>query len=566
MLHIENIAVIASADIVFEEGLNLLTGETGAGKSIILDALGAVIGRRASKDLVRTGAHCARVSAVFDKLPALVYDFLEENRFAGPEGDGGLFLSREVSADGRNICRINNRPATVALLRQLGALLLHIHGQHDSQALLDASTHLSALDRFAGTAARLSAYRQAYEKLKSCDRRRLALRMDEEEKARRILHLQYAADDIGAACLLPGEDQELLSRRRLLQNAERLTEALGEACACLAGDEQAEGARSLLSQAARAMADAAALHGDLTELHRRLCDLSFATEDVSASLEQLLDEFDASPGALDEVEERLDVIYRLKRKYGATIDEILRHREACQGELEALQQSERTLAALEAEYAQACEEATALAGELHGERAKAAATMAERVCGELRDLEMKQVRFEVEVNSRDGEGALRKDGSDDVRFLLAANAGEEPKPLSRIASGGELSRVMLALCNVLLDNNEAGAMVFDEIDAGVSGRAAGRVAEKLGRLSRGRQVLCVTHLPQIAAMADTHIRVEKGSAHGRTVTNVQTLDPPGRIEEISRLLGGLNVTDTVRRSASEQIKAADSYKKGLEIS
>ena len=562
LLHIENVAVIERADITFDRGLNLLTGETGAGKSIVLDALGAVIGLRTSRDLVRAGAQTARVSAVFDDLPAEVFDFLRENGLEVPEGEE-LLVSRDVSCDGRGVCRVCGRPATVSLLRQLGEKLLHIHGQHDSQALLNEDNHGPILDRFGGLDTLLEEYKKAYNVWRDCERQRSALQMDEQEKARRIDHLQFACTDIESAELEPGEDDVLLSRRQLLQNAERLTDCLGEACALFAGDDETDGARSQLSRAARCLEDAAALHEALLPLQEKLSELSYAADDMAAELEGVLDEIAAPPGALDEIEDRLDLIYRLKRKYGASIDEILRYGETCREQLEALQLSEERMAELDAECRGAHKKAMELAVSLGDARRAAGAQLSETVCAELSDLEMKKVRFEAEAVVRQGDKALRENGLEDIRFLLSANPGEPLKPLSRIASGGELSRIMLALCNVLSEKDQTGAMVFDEIDAGVSGRAAGRVAEKLGRLSRRRQVLCVTHLPQIAAMADSHFRIEKDETGDRAVTGVIRLDDAGRVDEMSRLLGGLNITETTRGGAREQLAAADKYKSNL---
>ena len=359
----------------------------------------------------------------------------------------------------------------------------------------------------------------------------------------------------------PGEDDRLLARRQLLQNAEQLMEAVGETCSYLSGGDEADGACSQLSQAARALGGAASLYGELSPLYERLLELSYAADDLSGELVGALDGLDVSPRELDEVESRLDRLYRLKRKYGQTIDEVLAFGEAGRAELDALQLSEQTLIKLDAECEAAYEKVQALAVTLGTARREAAGRLAGRVREELRDLEMKRVSFEAQVGMREGPDALRENGRDEVRFLLSANPGEPLKPLSRIASGGELSRIMLALCNVLSENDQTGTMVFDEIDAGVSGRAAGRVAEKLGRLSRHRQVLCVTHLPQIAAMADVHFRIEKSVSGDRAVTHVERLDDAGRVDELSRLLGGLNVTETTKGNAREQIKAAEVFKK-----
>ncbi|MDR3207771.1 MAG: DNA repair protein RecN [Oscillospiraceae bacterium] len=562
LLHIENIAVIEQADITFDAGLNLLTGETGAGKSIVLDALGAVIGLRTSRDLVRTGAKTARVSAVFAAPPAAALALLRDN---GIETDGAeeLLVSREVSADGRNVCRVCGRPATVALLRQLGAHLLQIHGQHDSHALLDEDNHLPLLDRFAGLDEARVFYRRAYDLWKDCQRRQKALHLDEAEKTRRVETLQFACREIEEAALEAGEDDELLARREVLRNADRLNEAVQSAAALLLGDEETDGAVRQFSQAARALADVAPLHTGLAALHERLEELHYTADDLASDLSAALSDLDVSPGELDALEARLDLIYRLKRKYGPTVEAILTYGEDCRAELDALDMSERALAQLETETAVALEKARSRAAELSAARGKAAVRLAQNVREELSALNMEKAVFQVELRAREGEPALGENGGEEARFLLSANLGEALKPLSRIASGGELSRIMLALCNVLAQGEEAGTMVFDEIDAGVSGRAAGRVAEKLARLSRDRQVLCVTHLPQIAAMADTHFRIVKGVTGDRTVTNVDCLNHDGRVDELSRLIGGLTVTATTKTGAAEQLSAADSFKETL---
>lgn len=561
LLHIENIAVIEQIDIVFGAGLNLLTGETGAGKSIVIDALGAVIGLRTSKELVRTGAQSARVSAVFDDLPDSVYAFLRENGFEMSAEE--LLIQRDIAADGRNVCRIGGQPTTVALLKRLGERLLQIHGQHDSQALLLEETHGPLLDRFAGLDGMLTEYQAAFAQWKRCVGRRDRLQMDEAEKARRMDNLRFACHEIDQAELEVGEDDDLMARRQVLQNAERLREAVDAAYALLLGDDESDGARAQLSQAGQSLVGAAALHGDLSNLYERILELSYAADDIVSELDGVREDLETSPNELDELESRLDLIYRLKRKYGQSVNDILAYGETCRQELETLTNAEHELLRLEAECASALESAMICGQALSAKRRAAAEDMSSAVREELSGLDMNSVSFQVDIQTGMGENDLRADGLDRIRFLLSANKGETLKPLSKIASGGELSRIILALKNVLAAGDEVGTMVFDEIDTGVSGRAAGRVAEKLGLLSRTRQVLCVTHLPQMAAMADSHFRIAKEVIGDRTVTSVDCLDYAGRVDELARVIGGLTITEITRSSAAELLKAADAFKKGI---
>ncbi len=555
LLHIENIAVIESADIVFGRGLNLLTGETGAGKSIVVDALGAIVGLRTSKELVRTGADKALVSAVFDELSPATRRFLEDNGISVPEGEE-LLVQREIGADGRNVCRVGGRPATVTLLRQLGELLLQIHGQHDSQALLSEDSHRPLLDQYAGVP--LEEYRAAFLALRALEKERDALHMDEAEKARKIDALRYAADEIEAAELETGEDDELTARRDALRHAEHILEALGEAAALLSGDDDFDGALTQCGGATRALLTAERYCPEAEELRARLEEGLETLAQVADDIEALRESFDASPGELEALESRLDLFYRLKRKYGPTLEEVIAYGQRCRDELDNLLFVDRRLEKLEVLCAEARQKAEALAENLSRLRGQAGQTLADKVLSELSALDMPKVAFAVELAPQ----ALDATGGDAVRFLLSANPGEPLRALSRVASGGELSRIMLALKNVLSEVDDC-SIVFDEIDTGVSGRAAGRVAEKLGALSRGRQVLCVTHLPQITAMADTHFKIEKGVSGERTFTKVEALDRQGRIEEVARLIGGLTITELTRQNAAELLTAAEKAKEGM---
>ncbi len=559
LLHIENIAVIESADIQFDRGFNALTGETGAGKSIVVDAIGAVIGARTSRDLIRTGARSALVNALFTALPEL--EWFGENGL-GPDEDGNLMVQREIQPDGRNVCRLNGRPITVAQLRGLGRQLLNIHGQHDGQQLLDESCHLGYLDSFGGLGSQLTEYQAAYEAFHTLRREMAALEMDEAEKARKIDNLTFQIGELERAGLKPGEEEELTQRRDLLRNAGRLIEAVERAHLALSGDEEREGAASLTAEAEDAMHTAGRMSTQAAELAGRLAELRISADDLAEQVRDLREAFDFEPGELDELESRLDVLYRLKKKYGSTVEEMLDYLERSRKELDDIQYSTDTLARLEKRRAKALSEAEKKARALSESRRRAGEALQDRIQGELAQLDMPKVRFQVEFQLKEGEFGLDETGMDQVQFLMSANVGEDLKPIQKIASGGELARIMLALKNVLAENDQVGTLVFDEVDTGVSGRAAQKVAEKLADVARNKQVLCVTHLPQLAAMADTHFSVEKGEYKGRTFTQVETLSHSRRKEELARLTSGEHITEASLKSAGELLDAAERYKKG----
>ncbi len=560
LLHIENIAVISSADISFEPGFNVLTGETGAGKSIVIDSIGAVIGERTSRDLIRTGAKSARVSAVFRALspnPVLAQEGIE------PDENGELLIERVIGQDGKNICRINGRPILVTLLRELGRELLNIHGQHDGQQLLDESCHLGYLDSFGGTGPLLEGYQAAYESLQACRKSLRALQMDDAEKARRIDALTYQINELERAELRVGEEAELEERRELLHNAERLTEAIEGARAALTGGEDGEGAVSLLGMAEQSLSVGGRYSQALGQLSERAMDLRIELEDLAEQVRDAQSSMDFYPGELDEVEGRLDTIYRLKRKYGSTEEEMLDYLERCRSELDEIQFSQERAQKLEKELEKALRGAKEKAQALSDARKSAAGALSERVREELTQLDMPKVRFLVDFAEKDGQDGMDETGMDTVRFLMSANQGEKPRPIQKIASGGELARIMLALKNVLAENDRVGTMVFDEVDTGVSGRAAQKVAEKLCRVARDRQVLCVTHLPQIAAMGDVHFSVEKGERDGRTFTAVERLDRQRRRQELARLTSGERITETALNGAEELLREAERWKAEL---
>ena len=560
LLHIENIAVIESADIQFDRGFNALTGETGAGKSIVVDAIGAVLGERTSRDLIRTGARSALVSAEFTALPALPWF---AGNGLGPDGEGSLLLQREIQADGKNVCRLNGRPLTVSQLRALGRQLLNIHDQHDGQQLLDPACHLDYLDRFGGTGEALSAFQRAYEAMSAIRREMAALQMDEAEKARRADSLAFQIGELERAELQPGEEEALLERRNVLRNAEKLLSAVEGARLALSGDEDSPGAAALLSEAEGAIHGVRNVSGEVSDLAERLTELRCAADDAAEQVRDLLDGLDIEPGALDEVEGRLDVIYRLRKKYGDTMEDMLAYLERCRTELEELQCSSDALARLEKKLAAARKEARALGEVLSQARRAAAEELEGRIQEELRQLDMPKVRFQVEFAPKEGEEAMDATGMDQVQFLMSANVGEDLKPIQKIASGGELSRIMLALKNVLAENDDVTTLVFDEVDTGVSGRAAQKVAEKMAQVARRKQVLCVTHLPQIAAMADVHFSVEKGEREGRTFTAVERLSRRRRQEELARLTGGGSLTPAQLAGAGELLEAAEACTRGL---
>ena len=557
LLHIENMAVIEEADIRFLPGFNALTGETGAGKSIVIDAMGAVLGGRTSREIIRTGADKAFVSAEFSAVPANLPGLVETG--AAPDEDGNLLLQREIGADGKNTCRANGRPITVSQLRQIGADLLNIHGQHDGAAVLDEEQHQTYLDRFGRTEEAMAAYRKEYDAMADLLGRIRALKMDEAEKARRMDSLQFQIGELERAELVPGEEEELLARRNLLRSGEKYLSALAGADYCLSGDEESGGALASIRDAEEAISGIRTLSDDLGELYKRLETLRCEAYDLAEIIRDKRVEFDFSPAELDAVESRTDQLYRLKKKYGATVEDMLEYLDRCRAELEAIETADDTLARLEAKLGKVQQAVTVAGAALTKVRMEAAAVLEQRIQAELRDLDMHNVRFAIDF----AEKEPGPDGCDTIRFLMSANVGEDLRPIAKIASGGELARIMLASKNVLAEQEAVATLVFDEVDTGVSGRAAQKVAEKLAQVSRRKQVLCVTHLPQLAAMADTHFSVEKGERNGRTYTKVVLLDRERRKAELARITGGSQVTEALLRSAGELLDQAERYRETL---
>ena len=553
LLHIENIAIIEAADIEFAPGFNALTGETGAGKSIVIDSLSAVLGQRTSRELIRTGAEKAFVSAAFSGMAPE----LTEELGIQPEADGTLLLQREIQTDGKNVCRVNGRPVTVGQLRALGARLLNIHGQHDGQQLLDEEQHIVYLDSFGRVESLAITYAEKYKNFTDIRRQIGALQMDEAEKARRVDTLQYQIEELRRAKLTSGEEEELTARRGMLRNAEKFLDAVAGADYALNGDDSGGGALSALRQAQDALGGVRHLDDAFGQLYERLGEAYSEVYDIAATVEDKRGELNVSPGELDRVESRMDLLYRLKKKYGATVEDMLDYQARCEAELAQIEDAGDTLARLEQALSKAEKEARQAA---QADARKAAADrLTAQILTELQQLDMGKIRFAVDF----AEKPLDSDGMDAVRFLMSANVGEELRPIHKIASGGELARIMLAMKNVLSEQDHVGTMVFDEVDTGVSGRAAQKVAEKMARISRRKQVLCVTHLPQLAAMADTHFSVEKGERDGRTYTEVRRLDREQRRRELARLTGGSHVSKTMLDGAEELLVQAEKFRAEL---
>lgn len=544
LLHIENIAVIESADIAFDRGFHVLTGETGAGKSIVIDAISAVLGERAYREMIRTGTNKASVRAVFTQVPELPW--FAEN---GVEYDSEVVVQRDVHLDGKNVCRVNGSLVTVNILHKLGIQLINIHGQHDSASLFDEEKHLTFLDDFADNEALRADYGEKFSAVSSLRREIDRLSMDESEKLRRVETLRYQIAEIEKADLEIGEDDELEERRKLLQNAEKLSNGMDEAVECLCGGDESDGAASLLMQAERALARLVRYTDSFASYQEKLSDLMYQVQDVAEEVRDARDGLSYSAEELEQIESRLDIIHRLRRKYGASCADILDYLENAKKELDEMEFADDHLERLKGKLQKAEKEAVNAALVLRRNRQEAAEVMSRRILTELSQLDMPRVQFECRFR----ETELTSLGMDAVAFYMSANAGEAPKPLSKVASGGELARIMLSMKNVLAEKDQVTTLIFDEVDTGVSGRAAQRIAEKLKSLAQFKQVLCVTHLPQLAALADTHMRISKAERNGRTYTTVTPLDKQGRMEELARIIGGTNITETTLRSAEEML-------------
>ena len=546
-LQIENVAVIQKAEVHFEPGLNVLTGETGAGKSILIDSINAILGNRTSKDLVRTGASKAVIRAAFEQVPSAVLDKLEQS---GYERSEALLLSREITAEGKSSCRINGMPATAAVLRDLCGGLININGQHDSVGLLNPAHHLGILDDYAQNRTVFQEYYTLYRKLVQVKRELDALITDETEKQRKIDLLQYQVQEIEDAGLTAGEEQTLENRRKVLSNASAIRDRLAQSYALLSGSDDAAGAVDLLGEASNAVDAAAQLDPALTAAAGQLLDLYYNAKEVAADLIGRLDAYDTNDAELDEVEQRLDLLYRLKRKYGNTVEDVIAFGQKAREELDSIQHSQQRYDALQTEklrlYAKAREKAEVLTQT----RLKAFEELNTRISGTLDFLNMPGVRMTL----RHTRGPLASHGQDSVEFYISTNPGEAPKPLAKIASGGELSRITLAIKNAMADKDAVPTVIYDEIDSGVSGKAAGRIGEVLRQSAQGHQILCITHTAQIAALADCHLLIQKNVSNERTYTEIHPLDENGRVEALARLISGDHVTELSRANAREMLQ------------
>ena len=546
-LQIENVAVIQKANVHFEKGLNVLTGETGAGKSILIDSINAILGNRASKDLVRTGAAKAVIRAAFEDVPPAVLDSLEK---AGYERSEALLLSREITAEGKSTCRINGMPATAAILRELCGGLININGQHDSVGLLNPAHHESILDAYAQNRTEYQEYYAVYRELVKIKRELDAQITDESEKQRRIDLLSYQVQEIEDAALTAGEEQTLESRRKVLSNASTIRDRIAQCYALLSGDDETPGAVDLLGEASNAVDAAAQLDGELSTSAGQLLDLYYNAKDAAADLIGRLDAYETNDAELDEIEQRIDLIYKLKRKYGDTVEDIIAFGQKAQEELELIQSSQERVEHLQAEQHRLYVLAREKAETLTQTRLKAFEELNKRISGTLDFLNMPGVRMTL----RHARGPLASHGQDSIEFYISTNPGEAPKPLAKIASGGELSRITLAIKNAMADKDAVPTVIYDEIDSGVSGKAASRIGEVLRQSAEGHQILCITHTAQIAALADCHLLIQKNIANERTYTEIHPLDEDGRVDALAHLISGDHVTELSRANAREMLE------------
>lgn len=546
-LKIENVAIIESAAIEFGCGLNVLTGETGAGKSIVIDSINAILGERTSRDIIRTGAQSAKVYAVFEDVNAKVRKFLDENGIDCE--DGVLIINRTLSREGKNVCRLNGAPVTVSMLREIGSELIDIHGQHDNQALLSPEKHCGFVDNFAGNAEIIADYREKYGRLCEVRSKLKKLTTDESSKSQRIDFLTYQIDELEKAEITPGERDELKARKTLINNSQKVIESLNVAYEAL----KADGAGiDMITDAESEISDASAYMEALGEASEKITDIRYELEDIAETVRDAMSEVDFDQSELEEIDERLDLLYRLSKKYGNTEEEMLEYLEKAKTELDNIAFSEEKVKELQKQEKEALAETEAAAKKLTESRKTAGEKLSEAICSELEFLDMPNVRFVVKCD----DIGLTENGKDEIEFLISANVGEEPKPLAKITSGGELSRIMLAIKNVLAEADGVDTMIFDEIDTGVSGRAAQKIAMKLRSASKGRQVICVTHLAQIAAQGDVHLYISKSVSDGKTYTNIKSLIEEDRVAEIARIMGGMEITKLQLESAREMLRNA----------
>lgn len=546
-LKIENVAIIESAAIEFGCGLNVLTGETGAGKSIVIDSINAILGERTSRDIIRTGAQSAKVYAVFEDVNERVRNFLDENGIDCE--DGVLIINRTLSREGKNVSRINGAPVTVSMLREIGGELIDIHGQHDNQSLLSPEKHCGFVDSFAGNADLITDYREKYGRLCEIRSKLKKLTTDESSKSQRIDFLTYQIDELEKAEITIGERDELKARKSLINNSQKVIESLNIAYEAL----KADGAGiDMITDAESEIANASAYMETLGEASEKITDIRYELEDIAETVRDAMTEVDFDPSELEDIDERLDLLYRLSKKYGDTEEEMLEYLEKARAELDNIAFSEERVKELQKQEKEALAETETAACKLTESRKTAGEKLSNAICSELEFLDMPNVRFVVKCS----DIGLTENGKDEIEFLISANAGEEPKPLAKIASGGELSRIMLAIKNVLAETDGVDTMIFDEIDTGVSGRAAQKIAMKLRSASKGRQVICVTHLAQIAAQGDVHLYISKSVSDGKTYTNIKSLIEEERVAEIARIMGGMEITKLQLESAREMLANA----------
>ena len=548
-LKIENVAVIEKAEVNFTPGVNVLTGETGAGKSILIDSINAILGNRTSRELVRSGAQKACIWATFERIPDSVKKQLEK---CGYEANDDLLLYREINAEGKGSCRVNGMPATAAVVRDISAGLLSIHGQHDSQSLTNPALHLGLLDQYAQNRALFAEYYRRYRELVTVKRQLDALNASESDKQRRIEALTAEIDTIDAAALQPGEEKTLQERKNVITHAQSILEGITAAHLALAGDEDGEqsGAADLLGGAVDGLQNSARLDETLAPMSERLNDLYYSARELATDLADRLDAYGFDTGELDQIESRLDTIYRIKQKFGMEVDELLARREAAAAELETFQSSGQKIAELKAQMQTLYAAAKEAAEKLTQSRLKGFAAMNKEMKAALEFLNMPGIRFAL----KHARGPLSSHGQDTVEFLISTNPGEEPKPLAKIASGGELSRIMLAFKSALADRDALPTVIYDEIDTGVSGLAAGRIGQLLHQTAKGHQVLCITHTPQVAAFADNQLLIQKNVRNDRTFTEIHTLDMDGRVEVLARMISGDKVSELSLASARELIE------------
>lgn len=548
-IKIENVAVIEKAAAVFSDGLNVLSGETGAGKSILIDSINAILGNRTSREIVRSHTPKAMIWATFRGIGAKTRAQLAD---AGYEAENELLLYREITAEGKSTCRINGMPATASVVRDICSGLINIHGQHDNQSLMNPARHLGILDSFAQNETAHDAYYVVYKELCRVKKEIDALSMDETEKERRIETLRFQIEEIGAAELRPGEEDELLNRRTLIRNAQTVTEQLNIAYAALSGAEDAPGAGEMLGSAATALESISSLSEDFAPLAEQMSGLYYTARDAASDIADILARCEFDPQALDAVEERLDLIYRMKQKYGGDVQDILAYLDAATAELDGIETGAQRLDELYDRQAALYDKAKALADALTQTRLEAFKRFNAQITDALRFLNMPGIRFTLSHK----KGPLAGSGQDSVEFNISTNPGEEPKPLAKIASGGELSRIMLAVKSALADKDDIGTVIYDEIDTGVSGLAAGRIGEKLKQTAQGRQVICITHTAQIAAQADNHLLIRKNVSEDRTYTEIDALSGEGRVQELARMISGDKITELALANVREMLRMA----------